>query len=385
MEGLLNPTPIALPVLIVLVALFVLTLSIRRLRRLSRLPHRKWRRVTERLVLSVVILVCAAATLTTVYNTIAVRYYESTYGAPGKLYDVAGYRMHLYCTGEGAPTLVLEAGLGDSALGWGKVQRELSKTTRVCSYDRAGMGWSEPRPGPRDADQIAIQLHALLQEAGVTGPIVLMGFSAAGLYIRDYASHYPQNLVGLIFVDGSTPLQWEHGSPELRRELDIIPTYEYYILSAAWVLGVPRLMGLCSKVEAGFEERAGRMEAEGNCDRLVGEIWREFKGARQSGDETIHTGPYADLPILIFSQDPQKYPGSGTPSRLDVEGSVVWNQMQEDLKKLSTHSRRIIARGSGHVIPFERADLLNKEVPVFVRQIRNEAPQPTDYGSTKTE
>jgi hypothetical protein len=117
----MNPTPITLPAIIVLVGLLVLVLSIRRFRKVGRLPHKKWRRVTERIVLSLVILVTAVVTLTTAYNTIAARYYESTFQAPGKLYNVGGYRMHLYCTGEGSPTLVLEgvdgqcAGVGRSA------------------------------------------------------------------------------------------------------------------------------------------------------------------------------------------------------------------------------------------------------------------------------
>ncbi len=387
----MNTPSIALPVCIVFVALLTLALSVWRLRRLGGLPYGKWRQVTERVVLSLVILVCGASTLTTAYNTVAVRYYRSTYEAPGRLYDVGGYRMHLNCTGEGAPTLVLDAGMGSDSLVWGKVQPELSKTTRVCSYDRAGMGWSAPRPGPPDADQIAIQLHDLLRQAGVTGPIVLVGHSAAALYIRDYASHYPENLVGLIFVDGSTPKQEDHWSPELRAANEI-PTYKYYMLSMMYALGIPRvtgqccgLSGHCSKVEAGFDEHTGTMWREDRCDLLGAVIWKEYKSFPQSGEETIRTGPYGNLPILIFSQDPQQHMGARAPSRLDLELTDVWNQMQEDLKKLSTRSRRIIARESGHMIMLERADLLNRVVPVFVLQLRNEAPQPTDYGSTKTE
>lgn len=385
----MNPTPITLPAIIVLVALLVLVLSIRRFRKVGRLPHKKWRRVTERIVLSLVILVTAVVTLTTAYNTIAARYYESTFQAPGKLYNVGGYRMHLYCTGEGSPTLVLEGGWTVNALGWGAVQPELSKTTRVCSYDRAGYGWSEPQPGPRDADQIAAELHALLQQAGVTGPIVLMAHSLGGMFIRDYASRYPENLVGLIFVDASTPLQWDRLSPEVRAADPQISTSKYYMFSMLYALGIPRVMGACSKLparfEAGFEQHTERMFAEVSCDGLLGEIFKEYKSMHSSGEETIHTGPYGDLPILIFSQDPQKPSGTIVPARLDLEESAEWNQMQEDLKKLSTRSRRLIFRGIGHEIPVEKADLLNKEVIVFIRQIRSEAPQPTDYGSTKTE
>jgi hypothetical protein len=169
-----NATPLTLPVIIVLVALLALALSIRRLRTLRRLPPGRWRRITERVVLWLIISLSVAAGATTAFNAAALRYYRSVYRAPGTIYEVDGYKMHLYCAGEGSPTIVLESGLGDDSLVWDKVQPDLSKTTRVCSYDRAGMGWSAPRPGPRDADQIADQLHALLQQAGVTGPVVVL-------------------------------------------------------------------------------------------------------------------------------------------------------------------------------------------------------------------
>jgi hypothetical protein len=184
---------------------------------------------------------------------------------------------------------------------------------------------------------------------------------------------------GLIFVDAVTPVRPDQLSPEPRADLYEIPTYEYYIFSMMYGLGLPRVMGQCSKAYAGFEEHTERMLAESVCNSSLGAIWNEYKGWGQSFDETIRTGPYGDLPILIFSHDPQKHSGAGAPSRPELEESVMWNQMQEDLKKLSTRSRRIIFRGSGHEIPLERADLLNKEVLVFVQQIRDEAPQPTDY------
>ena len=126
---------------------------------------------------------------------------------PGATYEVDGHRMHMDCVGNGSPTIVLDAGLGDDGLIWGGVQPVLAKSTRVCSYDRAGFGLSDALPGPRDADHIAAELHGLLAAAGIDGPIVLMGHSIAGIYIRDYATKYPADVAGLIFVDGSTPLQ----------------------------------------------------------------------------------------------------------------------------------------------------------------------------------
>jgi hypothetical protein len=103
----------------------------------------------------------------------------------------------------------------------------------------------------------------------------------------------------------------------------------------------------------------------------------------RSGLETVHSGHYGALPILIFSHDPDESTPAANVSLKKAE--PVWNQMQEDLKKLSTRSRRIIARGSGHSIQTERTDLIDKEVPLFIEQIRGTVPQPTNYGSTSTE
>lgn len=195
------------PGLVIVLALFVSLACFRRIHTLSAEPYARWRRISERIALSAAIAVFVAAGASTTFNALAIHHYRAIYPPKGRLYTVDGYRMHLYCTGEGSPTLVLDAGLGNDSLIWADVQPTLSKTTQVCSYDRAGFGWSDLQPRPRDAHRITDQLHTLLTQAGIKGPIVLMGHSIAGLYIRDYAARYPRNLSGLVFVDGSTPLQ----------------------------------------------------------------------------------------------------------------------------------------------------------------------------------
>src|SRR5215210_5893394 len=123
------------------------------------------------------------------------------YPSPGQMVDVGGYSLHINCTGEGSPIVVIESGWGDSSAGWAWVQPEVAKTTRVCTYDRAGMGWSESSPEPRMAREYAKELHTLLAKANEPGPYVLVGHSMGGFTILVYAHDYPADVLGLVLVD----------------------------------------------------------------------------------------------------------------------------------------------------------------------------------------
>ena len=377
------------PSLILLVAILISWLGIRRIRVLRTKGYRTWRRITERVVISLVVLMAVAAGASTTFNALAIHHYWATNPLPGKFYDVGGYKMHIYCTGQGSPTLVLDAGLGNDWTVWGAVQPQLSKTTRVCSYDRAGFGGSSARPGPRDAEHIAGELHELLTQAGITGPIILMAHSIAGVYIRDYAARYPREIAGLIFVDSSTPLQNERPAFKAIDPGGVRQAAEFLLERASLILGVPRLMGQCSRVPPGVPPvwggRAGERLAEDLCSLHVAAAEAEMRNFTQSSREAIRAGLFGNLPILIFSHDPDMPLPPQIPAKLGKRLAAAWTQMQNKLKSLSTRSRRIIAKGSGHMIPIERPDLLNKEVPIFVQQVRGTIPQPTDYGSTKTE
>src|SRR5437660_10342825 len=108
----------------------------------------------------------------------------------GRLLDVGGRKMHIDCAGEGNPTVILDSGLGDTYLSWRKVQPEIAKFTRVCSYDRAGLGYSEPSPLPRNSKVFAQELQMLLRNAGISPPFILAGHSMGGYDIRLYAGAY---------------------------------------------------------------------------------------------------------------------------------------------------------------------------------------------------
>jgi pimeloyl-ACP methyl ester carboxylesterase len=366
---------VVLPALIVLAGILIAGLAIRRMVSPRLKNHSAWRRAAERGLLSFLTVLVLAAAASSAFN--AIMLHRDLAHPPGAIYRVDGHRMRLDCMGSGSPAIVLDSALGDSGLDWSAVQPELARTTRVCSYDRAGFGWSDALPRPRDADHIASELHGLLAAAKIDGPIVLMGHSLGGIYIRDYATRYPADAAGLVFVDASTPAQNQDPAVKAHGLMRRPPLPQILLIKTAFILGIPRLAGACSHATPGFDAYTSRLRSEDRCHQ-------EFQGPAEmesfdrSSEETLHTGPYGALPILIFSHDPAK---SDEPADL----AKAWEKWQEDLKTLSTRSRRIIARSSGHYVQIDRPDLIEKEVTLFIKQIRGTAPQPEDYGSTKTE
>src|SRR5215213_4461423 len=171
---------------------------------MSSSPARRRIRWIGMALLGLVVAVLALAVAGAIYQAIATELAERTYPAPGEMVGVGGYRLHINCAGQGSPTVILDSGLGDFSADWVRVQRQVSGTTRVCAYDRAGMGWSEMGPDPRDARQITSELHTLLGKAGIEGPYVLVGHSLGGMYMQTYAARYPDEVAGVALVDSST-------------------------------------------------------------------------------------------------------------------------------------------------------------------------------------
>ena len=376
---------VVMPAIFLLLGILIAWVCVRRIISLSKKPFRMWRKVAERIVLSMVVLVAATVALSSATNAIVMQIFWANHPAPGSFYQVHGHTMHLYCTGTGSPTIVLEAGWGVSSpvVGWANLQADLAQITRVCSYDRAGLGWSEPQPGAGDADHVAANLHELLAQAGVTGPMVLMSHSWGGIYVRDYMTHYPDQVVGLILLDSSTPNQQQRIDAVTGQHTTPPSALLIRIFRLAYSAGIPRLMGMCKPV-AGMEAHAARELGESACRSPFEALVSEFYGMDASSKETLHSGPFGALPILIVSHDPEAGTGPNEPPEVR-KLEPLYAQMQEELKQLSTHSLRIIAKGSGHEVHLDRKALVLSAVRVFIAQIRGTAPQPTNYGSTVVE
>jgi pimeloyl-ACP methyl ester carboxylesterase len=143
-----------------------------------------------------------------VYQTLGTRRDGKVYPRPGRLVDLGTHRLHVLESGCGTPTIVLEAGLMSTVLSWNDLQRELARSYRVVSYDRAGLGWSDLGPMPRTADRIVDELHALLERAAIPPPYLLVGHSFGGLTMPLFAARFPEEIVGMVLVDPVAPTEW---------------------------------------------------------------------------------------------------------------------------------------------------------------------------------
>jgi pimeloyl-ACP methyl ester carboxylesterase len=299
--------------------------------------------VTAALVF-LVVLACAGG----IYEAIASRRDRTLFHPPGRLVDVGGYRLHLYCVGAGSPTVLLEAGGGNPWLAWYKVQPGVAQFARVCSYDRAGLGWSDPSPQPPTAKEIASELHTLLGNAGVTGPYVLVGHSLGGMYVRMFQSRYPAEVVGLVLVDSSHPDQDARFPPEARK----LSALSGKVLSAMQFLrpfGVLRLLA----ARAVPPEVRPEYTAVLCRPQFLAAVRAEAAAVEENSAEVRPLGSLGDLPLAVLSHDPDKV---RFPGNLTEPVNRAWDEMQTELSRLSTRGSHEVVKGAGHDIELDAPD-----------------------------
>lgn len=284
----------------------------------------------------------------------------------GSLVNVGGSKMHIDCMGQGSPTVILDAGLGDTYVSWRKVQPDIAKFTHVCSYDRAGLGYSGPSSRPRTSKVIAEELHALLQAAGIAPPYVLVGHSMAGHDVRVYANLYRSEAVGMVLVDASHPDQ-ENRFPSELRNMEGSWQREAEFLEYTMPFGIPRLIGLC-------DDEPVQRAAECNW-QSAREGVAELKSFPESAAQAAATGSLGDVPLAVLSHDPDK-PSSDLPADLAKPTNEAWEKMQEELAHLSSRGKQTIAKNSSHYIQIDRPEIVIAAIRDVVEQARNLQPRP---------
>ena len=282
---------------------------------------------------------------------------------PGELVDVGGHRLHLYCTGQGDRTVLLEAGLGDWSLYLRRLQDELAATTRVCTYDRAGYGWSEPGPMPRTGAQIVTEFEALLEAAGESGPYVLAGHSFGGPIMLLFAEEHLAQVAGVVLIDSSHPRQDEAFAD------------------------VPAYVAAQEDLDAQFESMAARVEAGqvGPVEVLpLAPGWLplqlKYQWAAQfaqpqsmqaaiaehdAWDQTMAQvpgrGSLVDLPLIVIAAglgvaetDPGNPLTGDEAERIDS----IRRSLQQDHLTRSSNARLVLAENSGHTVYADEPELV---------------------------
>ena len=238
---------------------------------------------------------------------------------PGTRLRVEGRKAHFFCQGSGHPTVVLEAGLGDTLATWSWVQPEVARFTRGCAYDRPGLGASAPVDGPRTSDRIVEELRGLLDGAAVARPYVLVGHSFGGLNVRLFASRYPERVTGLVLVDPT-----HEDFPSIEREL-----------------------------RSEWEQR----KAETNLALAPEAARAELAGIEESARQIREAPGFSGIPVLILS--------SGRP-----EGSPAfretWTRLQKDLAERIPGATRLVSHGSGHYIQFDDPEMVVEAIRQIV-------------------
>jgi len=320
----------------------------------------------SRAVRILIIVIVGALLAGFLYENISETRERRFHPKPGQLVDIGGYKLHIYCTGQGSPTVILDAGMGDAFLSWHKVQPQIAKFTRVCSYDRGGLGYSDSSPRPRTSRVFVDELHRLLQHAGIDGPLVLVGHSMGGFDVRLYASLYRHEVAGLVLVDSSHPEQQKRLPPAIN-DLDATWLREQEFFEFTMPFGLPRLMGFCGDDDA---VRAA------DCNfHSARESVAELKAISQSASETANSGSLGDIPLVVLSHDPDT-PQPDLPEELVKPTNDAWQRMQDELAHLSTMGKHVTAKNSGHYIQLDRPDLVVDAVHSVVDQARQALPPP---------
>jgi len=315
----------------------------------------------RRILVGFVLVLLIAALAGFIYENVSEARDRRFNPMPGRLVEVDGHKMHILCTGQGGPTVVLDSGLGDSFVSWRKVQPQIAEFTRVCSYDRAGLGYSEPRDEPRTSRVMASQLHALLQAANIEPPYVLVGHSMAGYDVRLYANAYPSEVVGMVLVDASHPDQ-ENRFPLELKAMEGSWSREQEFITYTLPFGIPRLFGFCDDDPV---ERAAECNSNSAREQVA-----EMKAFPESAAQTAKIGSLGSMPLVVLSHDPDRL-NSELPPDIAKSTNQAWEKMQDELAHLSTRGTQTISKNSSHYIQLDDPQLVISSVRNVVEQARN--------------
>lgn len=309
------------------------------------------------------------------YQAVASSANARSYPPPGELVDVGGHNLHLWCSGSGSTTVVLESGLGGFSFDWSFVREGISEHARVCTYDRAGYGWSDPVDSHQSSTEVAADLNDLLDGAGEPGPYLLVGHSAGGLYVRAFASLYPNEVAGMVLLDSS------HENQGLRlaafESLEEQQLGQLEMCSVFSPIGLMRVLGVHDGAIpddvplTATEVEAWRGHLYGNA--FCGVVAREFETLMVETRQNEPPRSMGDIPLVVMTRDvtlDEVPEAAGIDAETLEDAGEIALGLQEELARLSTSSSHRIVAESGHYIHWDQPEVVIDLVVETIASIR---------------
>jgi pimeloyl-ACP methyl ester carboxylesterase len=316
------------------------------------------KRWLKRILWTFVGLLAALALGGALYQFGAEHHDRQRFPQSGRSVDVGGFSLNINCTGQGSPTVILDSGLGVPAIGWNLVQPHVAKFARVCSYDRAGYGWSAPGPFPRTSLEIAKELHTLLGNSSVPPPYILVGHSFGGYNVRVFNGLYPGEVLGLVLVDSShedqearMPASYRaavaKSDRQIQRMRPVLPLLIHLGIARAALNADPSLQSL----PPNFREEIVYLQLQ---RKFVDVIASELTSFLESARETRDSGNLGDKSLVVLTAGRVQEVPDVPPQDLAAFQEIWIKDLQPSLARLSTHGRQVMVPQSDHMIPFEQ-------------------------------
>ena len=330
-------------------------------------------RIAKWLVGGVLVLLLLSLLAGNIFGQYLLGYTREHFPPPGKLIALETHRLHIHCTGEGRPTVLLESGSGAWSTHWAPVQLKVAAFTRVCSYDRAGLGWSESGPKPHDIQRAVRDLDELLARSGEHGPFVFAGWSFGGSVVWLYVQGHADRSAGLVMVDGRVGgfQSWMNEfAPELSdsrvelmtklRRLDslgLAPAFSWYLLRGSnrdSIKGFPAGTGDVLLDPGFFARMFGALIDASDTDNIS----ERQMDMRQLGN----------VPLIVIRHGREGMWGLAADKERAAEAR--WQELQAQLVQKATDAKLEVAERSGHAIPLEQPEIIVDAIQELVTKWR---------------
>lgn len=293
------------------------------------------------------------------------------YPPPGRLIDIGGRKLHLNCTGNGVPTVILVGGGGAFSIDWALVQPKVAVSTRVCSYDRAGLGWSDAGPAEETVEETVSDLHALLRASDEEGPYVLVGASIGGIFIQAYERAFPTQVAAMVFsnssnrigfqANGKDGLIWGLTEAEIRSGFPLPPSVKKGPAPTHLEDPLDKLPPDLQKVRLWLDVRLWEKSDPSKAGPEMLLSWRKEFLAEFDATDASKRPPLGQLPVVVIASDPAA-PESARRSR---------DRAGPRLDHLSSNTMHITAAGSGHEIHLYQPDRVVQGILEAVSAVRS--------------